>query len=246
MLPYSVLLVVSGILIAIAERFWPRVPTQPLLRRGFFLDLVYLFLNAEIFGALVSIWLASQIPARHIQPWRETLGLNGIVSLPVWLQLTVFLVVKDFFQWLVHNLMHRIPVLWHFHRTHHSTEEMDWLSNWRFHWVEIVAYQLVLYLPATLVGVSSEAAYGCAVISTLIGHLAHANLRLSLGPLEYILNSPTLHAWHHVHPDYGPTDRNFAISLSLWDWLFGTAHLPKETPKRLGLRESDLATSLPQ
>lgn len=244
MLPYSAFLVLSGILIAIAERVWPRVPGQPLLRRGFFLDLVYLFFNAEIVGALVSIWLTSQIPPARILPWRDSLGLAWLLSAPVWLQLILLLFVKDFFQWLVHNLMHRIPALWHFHRIHHSTEQMDWLSNWRFHWFEIVAYQLVLYLPATLVGVSPEAAYGCAILSTLIGHLAHANLRLSLGFLEYIFNSPSLHAWHHVHPDHGPTHRNYAISLSVWDWLFGTAYLPGHMPKRLGLKESE-ASHLP-
>ena len=34
------------------------------------------------------------------------------------------MVVADFLQWLIHNLLHRVPVLWKFHRVHHdiSTE----------------------------------------------------------------------------------------------------------------------------
>lgn len=131
--------------------------------------------------------------------------------------------------------MHRVPVLWRIHRLHHSTEQMDWLSNWRFHPLEILVYQMVLYVPATLLGFSAEAAFGCAVVSTTLGHFAHANLRWRLGPLKYLINTPEMHVWHHVHPDSGPVNRNFGVSLSIWDWLFGTAHAPDQPPARLGL-----------
>jgi sterol desaturase/sphingolipid hydroxylase (fatty acid hydroxylase superfamily) len=113
---------------------------------------------------------------------------------------------------------------------------MDWLSNWRFHWFEIVFYQTLLYVPATIVGVSPGAAFGCAVVSTTISHFAHANLRCKVGPLKYLINSPEMHVWHHVHPDFGPQNRNFGISLSLWDWLFGTAIAPDSDPEKIGLR----------
>lgn len=118
---------------------------------------------------------------------------------------------------------------------------MDWLGNWRFHWVEIVVYQLVLYVPATLLGFSGAAAFGCAVIGTAFGHFAHANLRVRIGFLKYIFNSPELHAWHRVHPGHGPQHRNIAITFSFWDWLFHTAHLPAENPKRLGIREAEIS-----
>jgi len=236
MIPYSIVLVVSGLVFILAERLWPR-SKQPLLRRGFWQDLFYLGFNAEIVGALVAIWITRSLPAAQILPLREVFALNGLAAQPVWLQLMLLLVTKDFLQWNVHNLMHRVPLLWQFHKTHHSTEHMDWLSNWRFHWFEIVVYQCVLYVPATLLGFSAEAAFGCAVISTVVGHFAHANLKLRLGPLKYILNSPEMHAWHHVHPDHGPQDRNFGITFVAWDWLFGTAFLPAEAPQRLGIRE---------
>ena len=62
----------------------------------------------------------------------------------------------------------------------------------------------------------------------------HANVRLRFGPLAYIVNSPHMHLWHHVHGDAGPVNRNFGINLAVWDWLFGTAYLPAEEPARLG------------
>jgi sterol desaturase/sphingolipid hydroxylase (fatty acid hydroxylase superfamily) len=73
-----------------------------------------------------------------------------------------------------------------------------------------------------------------AVVSTVIGHMNHANVRLRFGPLAYIVNSPHMHLWHHVHESAGPMNRNFGINLAVWDWLFGTAYLPKEEPARLG------------
>ena len=48
------------------------------------------------------------------------------------------------------------------------------------------------------------------------------------GPLKYILNSQRMHIWHHVKvlPNEHPKGMNFAISLSIWDYLFGTYYEP--------------------
>jgi sterol desaturase/sphingolipid hydroxylase (fatty acid hydroxylase superfamily) len=44
-----------------------------------------------------------------------------------------------------------------------------------------------------------------------------------------------MHIWHHSHPEAGPVNRNFGITLSVWDWIFKTAHLPsQDEPRRLG------------
>ena len=65
------------------------------------------------------------------------------------------------------------------------------------------------------------------IIAVAIGHLNHSNINISYGPLKYILNSPTMHIWHHAKTLPVATGVNFGISLSLWDYLFGTAYLPK-------------------
>jgi len=236
-IPYSVFLLFSGVLFTLAERFWPRRP-QPVARQGFALDIVYAAFNAEVVGALVAIWLGRLYGGTWFLEWREPLGLNALGRLPEWVQLAALLVVKDFLQWWVHFALHHVPALWEFHKTHHSTEVMDWLSNWRFHWFEIVVYQTILYLPANLLGMSPEVTFGCAVISTTLGHFAHANLRWHVGPLKYVINSPEMHIWHHVHPSAGPVNRNFAISLALWDWLFHTAYAPAQSPERLGIADA--------
>ncbi len=237
MLPYALVLVFSGLLLAVAERFWPLRP-QPVWRRGVGLDLFYLLLNTQVVGSLVAIWLSGIIPLDLVHRGRAWLGLGALSQWPELLQLLVLFVCKDFLQWCVHNAMHRFPALWEFHKVHHSSETLDWLSNWRFHWVEILVYQTVLYLPANLLGFSPAATFGCAVLSTTLGHFAHANLRWRIGPLKYLINCPELHWWHHAAPATGHTNINFAIGLSAWDWLFGTAYTATEPPAELGLGEA--------
>jgi sterol desaturase/sphingolipid hydroxylase (fatty acid hydroxylase superfamily) len=136
--------------------------------------------------------------------------------------------MKDFLEWCVHNLLHRIPWLWTFHKVHHSIEDMDWIGNFRFHWMEVVVYQGITYLPLLILGARPGIILVIAILSTLIGHLNHANLNISWGPLRYLVNSPRMHVWHHdlQWPADRPKGVNFGIVLSVWDWLFGTAHWP--------------------
>ncbi|MEM9821852.1 MAG: sterol desaturase family protein [Bacteroidota bacterium] len=53
--------------------------------------------------------------------------------------------------------------------------------------------------------------------------------RYLLGPvMKYLFNSPEMHIWHHAYnlPEDHRHGVNFGLTLSLWDWLFGTAYIP--------------------
>ncbi len=50
-----------------------------------------------------------------------------------------------------------------------------------------------------------------------------------LGPImKYIFNSPEMHIWHHSYelPDERRYGINFGLTLSMWDYIFGTAYIP--------------------
>ena len=64
------------------------------------------------------------------------------------------------------------------------------------------------------------------IIAVSIGHLNHSNLGISYGPLKYIINNPKMHIWHHSKELPEPYGVNFGLSLSIWDYIFGTAYLP--------------------
>jgi sterol desaturase/sphingolipid hydroxylase (fatty acid hydroxylase superfamily) len=50
-----------------------------------------------------------------------------------------------------------------------------------------------------------------------------------------VINGPEMHRWHHS-TDLEPPGMNFSTKLAIWDWLFGTAWLPRAArPTQYGL-----------
>ena len=238
---YLFWLIVVSLFCLLLERLRPWRREQKMLRKQFGQDLFWLFFNghyfAVLFASVTGFLFAWAVPAlAQLKSW------NLLAGQPLWVQFLAFFLFKDFLEWSVHNLLHRTPWLWEFHKLHHSIEELDWIGNFRFHWMEIVVYQGLTYLPLVVLGVNADVILAIAIVSTLIGHLNHSNLRLSWGPLRYVINSPRMHVWHHALdlPPDRRTGVNFGICLSLWDWLFGTAWWPARTeapaqqPARLG------------
>lgn len=232
---YFFWLLVISILCAVAERIKPWRAGQKLFRREFLHDLFWLFFNGHYFGVLFALVTAHL--ARWFFPVIERLeAWNLLAAWPLVAQALVYFVAKDFLDWCVHNLLHRVPALWEFHKLHHSITEMDWIGNFRFHWMEIVVYQGLTYLPLVILGVDGSVLFAVAITATLIGHLNHSNLNLTWGPLRYVFNSSRMHIWHHMH-DFPPSHArglNFGISLSVWDWIFDTAYWPNrnESPQQ--------------
>ncbi len=222
------------------ERLVPWRKGQRLMRRELLQDVFFLVFNGHYFSILLAYVSAWVILHLHNTlslvdlPFPDQMSL--LSSSPLIVQFLVFLLFKDFLEWCVHNLLHRLPWLWQIHKLHHSIEIMDWIGNFRFHWMEIIIYRTLTWLPLVLLGIDGNVMLWVAIVVTLIGHLNHSNVRIDWGPFRYILNSSRLHVWHHdyvLHKKYG---QNFAIVFSLWDWLFGTAFLPADTeqPERLG------------
>jgi sterol desaturase/sphingolipid hydroxylase (fatty acid hydroxylase superfamily) len=230
-------LVAISLTFLLLEQLFPWRKGQPLLRRGWLRDLGFLALNGRFFSPWIAVLNgAAAVAATH---GLRALGLrldgSPIAQWPLAAQLLAFLVLADFFQWCIHNLLHRVPWLWTFHKVHHSIDTMDWIGNWRFHWMEIVVYKTLQWLPLAWLDASPQAVFAVAVVTTLWGDFNHANLDVGLGPLGYVLNNPRMHLWHHDQSTEGGTAKNFGIVLSLWDHLFGTAYWPRErSPQHLG------------
>ena len=110
---------------------------------------------------------------------------------------------------------------------------MDWIVSFRFSWLEPVIYKTAMYLPIMWFGFAPEALFFHAVFGTLIGHLNHANVPWRYGVFGYILNNPKMHLYHHAY-DAPAGGQNFGIIFSLWDYLFGTAHVPEKACPKIG------------
>lgn len=224
------------------ERLRPARAGQAALRPQLGTDLVYLLFNGHLWSVLTG-GLVLGLAART----RDGLATAGLLPTgglldgrSLALQFVVYLLVSDLLQWCVHNLLHRVPWLWTFHKVHHSIHHMDWAGNFRFHWMELVVYRSLLYVPLLWLGGDPGPLFAVAVFATAWGHFNHANLDLGIGPLGYLFNSPRMHLWHHDASREGGVAKNFGIVLSLWDWLFRTAYWPLDRPPaRIGYPGDD-------
>ncbi|MEL7533772.1 MAG: sterol desaturase family protein, partial [Bacteroidota bacterium] len=136
----------------------------------------------------------------------------------------------DFVQWNVHRLLHAVPFLWEFHKVHHSVEQMGFAAHLRYHWMETIVYRSLEYLPLAMIGFGIDDFFTVYIFTLAVGHFNHSNIRVPLGPLKYIFNNPQMHIWHHAHdlPETHPRGINFGLTLSIWDYLFGTAVIPHD------------------
>ncbi len=226
-------LVILSLVVWGLEIAFPWRKNQAIIRKDFWLDAFYMFFNFYIFKIIIFFAFSNVVEA-----WFTGLvgGLDRLIVYdtkqmsPV-LQLLIFFVALDFVQWATHFFLHRIKFLWRFHKVHHSVEQMGFAAHLRFHWMENVIYTPVKFIVMMLIGnFDPQQAYIVYYVSIAIGHLNHANINVSYGPLKYIFNNPRMHIWHHAYAL--PADRkhgaNYGISLSIWDYLFGTAYIPKD------------------
>jgi len=233
---YFYALIAISLAFVLIERVRPRHPDQAILRPRLLTDVVYFVFNGHVLGVTLAI-LSAPLVARmqRLLGADETSNAWAVAETwPLALQFIVAFLAIDFLQWLIHNLLHRVPWLWSFHKVHHSIRHMDWWGSLRFHWFEIVVYKTLLYIPGIWFGFDPKVLFILALVSTTIGHFNHANLDVPLGPLRFVLNNPRMHVWHHHHEGGHPTLINFGINLSVWDYIFGTAHVPDRPPAVLG------------
>ena len=212
------------------EIAFPWRKSQGLIRKDFWLDGFYMFFNFFVFAIVISgVYSLLEKALSESGISMESLTLMNLSGLKMVWQLLIFFVILDFVQWFTHVLLHRYPLLWQFHKVHHSVAEMGFAAHLRYHWMENIFYKPLKTLGVMLLGgFEPEQAYIVHFTAITIGHLNHANIKLTYGPLKYLFNNPVMHLWHHAYhlPEGHTHGINYGISLSLWDYIFRTASIP--------------------
>jgi sterol desaturase/sphingolipid hydroxylase (fatty acid hydroxylase superfamily) len=181
---------------------------------------------------------------------------GALKGTPLWISYPAVLLAAEFCFYWVHRWAHttaasRFLVLWKIHRTHHSGGYMNTtlLARLNLFWYFVLPTGWVTGLALHL-GLGDGAA---AAILTLMAWnaITHAHFRWDdpirrhrlFGPafraLEHVIVSPGMHHTHHGYGRDGAAYRNFAIVLSLYDWMFGTLLIPSGRPSRYGLPGHD-------
>jgi sterol desaturase/sphingolipid hydroxylase (fatty acid hydroxylase superfamily) len=138
-----------------------------------------------------------------------------------------FLGVDLLYYWF-HRGSHEINAIWATHVVHHQSEDYNLAVALRQGAFQS-AMSWVFYLPLALAGFPPLMFLTLSSVNTLYQFWIHTRTIGRLGPLEWVLNTPSNHRVHHGrNPKY--IDRNHGGTLILWDRLFGTYQAEEEEP----------------
>lgn len=223
-------------------------------------DIKLWILNRLVFGNLILRFVTKTAVATAVYFWLlEILGSTQapLENTPAWLASFVFtlflFVLDDYGRFWVHRLLHKVPVLWEFHKVHHSAEVLTPLTVFRTHPVEGVLFSLISILAQGAVVGIAIGIFGSQVsLATIIGanifsftfHLVGSNLRHSHIPIQYprIIErwfiSPAQHQIHHSLAERH-YDKNFGVTFACWDRWHNSLHLSEKARVRVGLRSEE-------
>ena len=237
------LFILSAIFFVI-ERVIGRGRKQPVIRKGWWTDVVYWICTPLITKQLVGyalilpaalLVMAKVASVEGLQLHTYT-GFGPVSRQPLWLQGIEIYALGDLIGYWTHRLFHS-GRWWPFHAVHHSSEELDWLGSTRVHPVNDLVNKLFQATPLLLLGFNPWVTLGSAVFVTFYAIFLHANVNWDFGPLRCVIATPVFHRWHHSR-DKEAWDKNFAGLLPFWDILFGTYYMPKgRYPENFGINE---------
>jgi sterol desaturase/sphingolipid hydroxylase (fatty acid hydroxylase superfamily) len=163
-------------------------------------------------------------------------GGGPLRNLPFWGQVIVYMLLADFLMYWIHRIFHGHS-LWRYHAIHHSSDDLDWLSSFRSHPINVMMQPAFVAIVMLTLGISPAVMAFLVPFDIVTACWVHSNLNWTLGPLKYVVATPVFHRWHHTMPDEGGSS-NFSPTFSFWDWLFGTFYMPEgKLPQTFGCDE---------
>lgn len=179
-------------------------------------------------GALVGLSLlvlGSTDPAQAL----TDLGARdpfGVGAWPLYLQAPLALVLADALSYWSHRARHHWAPLTCLHEVHHAPDGLSWSAAARMHPLDDLLDNGFVFFPLLCLGFSPALVLLLGPVLLLHTIYLHANVRLSLGPLDHLLATPAFHRAHHGVGGSG----NYGGIFTIWDRLFGTLIPPGPTP----------------
>ncbi|MCZ2474695.1 sterol desaturase family protein [Aquirufa ecclesiirivi] len=225
-----IVLIVGVILLIWFERKYPYRKGISFFREGFWTDLLaYAIVQSFLLKILIFDYIIA--PIQLFIPIKYMISVG---SWPIACQLLFFLITHDLYIYWFHRWQHANKILWRTHEAHHSNQKIDWIAGARSHSLEISINQTIEFLPIILLGADPIIIPIKGLIDGLWGMFIHANIRVSLGKLRYIINGPEFHLWHHAN-HHEVFHANFSTKFSFWDVIFRTLYESPNQPSSWGL-----------
>ena len=206
--------------VARAERWAPRRRAATATAPRWIANLGLVVLDSLLLRLLSAASAVGAALAVEAQGW----GVFNRLLWPPWCEGLAAIGVLDFAIYLQHVLFHAVPLLWRFHRVHHSDRDFDVTTGVRFHPVEVLLSVIYKMAVVAVLGLPAVAVLAFEVILNATSLFNHGNVFLPTGldrVLRWFLVTPDMHRVHHS-PMRVETDSNFGFNLPWWDRLFGT------------------------
>jgi diguanylate cyclase (GGDEF)-like protein/PAS domain S-box-containing protein len=155
---------------------------------------------------------------------KHHLGFANHFEFPLWLEVVAVFVILDFAIYLQHAMFHVMPVMWRFHRVHHTDLDFDVTTGVRFHPVEILLSVLIKIALIVTWGAPVLAVILFEIVLNYMSMFTHCNIRMNEKAervLRWFIVTPDMHRVHHSIQE-NETNSNFAFNISVWDRVFGT------------------------
>lgn len=128
---------------------------------------------------------------------------------------------EDLAYYWFHRVAHERRFFWASHVVHHSSQHYNLTTALRQSWTGAIGLCFIFHLPLPLLGFPPLMVFMFSAISLVYQFWIHTETIGRMGPLEWVLNTPSHHRVHHAtNPKY--LDANYAGVLIIWDRLFGT------------------------
>jgi sterol desaturase/sphingolipid hydroxylase (fatty acid hydroxylase superfamily) len=229
-------LVVLAIIFIPLERLFALRPRR-ILRAGWRTDVVHYLINGA--ALKVGIVIAVAVVGTVLRAFVPAPLRAAIAASPGWAQIVAALAIATVGGYAGHRAAHEVPLLWRFHRVHHSIKEMDWLAANHLHPLDQIFIRSAAVLPPYALGFGRISLGAFVVLTTLQAIFIHANVRLTFGPLRWVIATPQFHHWHHAREPRA-YNSNYAGEFPAVDALFGTLYLPAHRwPTRYGIDDSE-------
>jgi sterol desaturase/sphingolipid hydroxylase (fatty acid hydroxylase superfamily) len=183
-------------------------------------------LSCGVFDQVLGVFLKTALFAGYVFVYERlrVATLPGDSAL-VW---CACFVGVDFLYYWFHRMSHEVNAFWAAHVVHHQSEDFNLAVALRQGAFQ-GAFSWVFYLPLALLGFPPLVFLTLSSLNTLYQFWIHTRVIGRLGPLEWVLNTPSNHRVHHGRdPKY--IDRNHGGTLIVWDRLFGTYAPEQEEP----------------
>jgi len=209
-IPGFILLIVLELIISNAQHLKVHEPKDSLASIGMGLGSLVIGVGVKTLAFGIMLYLYQF----------DVLGVKQYLGADKWYAWVILFFADDLSFYWHHRLSHQVRLLWAAHINHHSSVNYNLAVALRQSWTEIL-YKYTFWMWLPLIGFHPVMVLTMMSFSLIYQFWIHTKVIRSLGPLEWVLNTPSHHRVHHAsNPRY--LDRNHAGILIIWDRMFGT------------------------